>query len=231
VARLVGAPPGYVGFEQGGQLTEAIRRRPGRVVLFDEVEKAHPEVLQILLAVLDEGRLSDSRGHGVSFSESIIIMTSNLGTDAKARVGFGAETSVDERILREASQLMPPELWGRIQEKLVFEALSDEQLFEITRQIARESSERLRVDRGIRFDLDARAIRYLIEHGGHDARLGARPLRSVFARFVEGPIARRILEGRLHADETVSVSVRDPGGLSFSISDTGETLSSRPMLA
>ena len=231
VARLVGAPPGYVGFEQGGQLTEAIRRRPGRVVLFDEVEKAHPEVLQILLAVLDEGRLSDSRGHGVSFSESIIIMTSNLGTDAKARVGFGTETSVDERILREASQLMPPELWGRIQEKLVFEPLSDEQLFEITRQIARESSERLRADRGIRFDLDARAIRYLIEHGGHDARLGARPLRSVFARFVEGPIARRILEGRLHADEMVSVSVRDPGGLCFSISDTGETLSSRPMLA
>lgn len=230
VARLIGAPPGYVGFEQGGQLTDAIRRRPGRVVLFDEVEKAHPEVLQVLLTILDEGRLTDSKGHGVSFSESIIILTSNLGSEAKPRMGFSGSHPDDEPVLREAAKMMPPELWGRIQDKVVFSPLTDEQLFEITRQIARDSSARLLAERGIRFELDAKAVRFLLEHGGHDLRLGARPLRSVFARHVEAPIARRILEGRIHADEQVTVSVRPEGGLSFLITSTGESLSTRPMV-
>jgi ATP-dependent Clp protease ATP-binding subunit ClpC len=231
IARLIGAPPGYVGFEEGGQLTEAIRRRPGRVVLFDEVEKAHPEVLQILLSILDEGRLTDSRGHGVSFSESIIVLTSNLGADAKGRVGFDADDGAEARVLREAARAMPPELWGRIDDKLVFSPLDEEQMFAIARSVARASSRRLHAERGIRFELDAAAIRYLLENGGHDPQLGARPLRAVFSRFVEGPIARRILEGRLHADEEVAVTVRPGGGLCFSISETGESLSTRPMVS
>jgi len=230
VARLVGAPPGYVGFEQGGQLTEAIRRRPGRVVLFDEVEKAHPEVLQLLLTVLDEGRLTDSHGHGVSFSESIVVMTSNLGSDAKSPVGFGDTASFESRVLEEAARTMPPELWGRIRDKLVFPRLDEQQLFQVTRQLAQASSDRLHAERGIRFEIDNATIRYLLEHGGRDPALGARPLRDVLSRLVEGPIARRILEGRLHADERVDVTVRPEGGLCFTISGTGESLSSRPRI-
>ncbi len=229
VARMVGAPPGYVGHEDGGQLTEAIRRRPGRVVLFDEVEKAHPDVLQVLLSVLDEGRLTDSRGHGVSFSQSIIIMTSNLGADAKAPVGFGGSSDRQDHILREAARMMPPELWGRIQEKLVFSALRDEELFEVTRRLSQQSSERLAAERGITFGLDAKAVRYVLENGGYDEAYGVRPLRSTLSRMIEGPIARRILEGRLHANEHVDVSTRPEGGLRFSVSETGESLSTRPV--
>lgn len=236
VARLVGAPPGYVGFDAGGQLTEAVRRRPACVLLFDEVEKAHREVLQVFLQILDEGRLTDGRGRSVSFAETIVVMTSNLGADlAKSKpLGFdpsdrsAARERAEKAILEEARRRLAPELWARIEERLVFHPLGSEEVREIARRLAAASSERLFKERGIRFELDAAAIDFLIEQGGFDAAHGARPMRQVLARIVEAPIAARILEGRLHADEQVLVSTSARGGLTFLVGEDRTSLSQRP---
>ncbi|MCA9550203.1 MAG: ATP-dependent Clp protease ATP-binding subunit [Myxococcales bacterium] len=233
VARLVGSPPGYVGHDAGGQLTEAVRRKPGRVVLFDELEKAHPDVLQVLLQIMDEGRLTDARGRTVSFAETIIIMTSNLGSDLaknRPRIGFGGEAEQQEalhnQILERAREGLAPELWGRIEDRLVFGPLSRAEARRICLLLAQASSRRLTRSRGISYDLDERALEFVLEQGGYDARLGARPMRHVLSRLVEAPIAARILEGRLHADEHVEVSTRAGGGLIFLVGD--DSLSQRP---
>ena len=231
-ARLVGAPPGYVGHDAGGQLTEAVRRQPGRVVLFDELEKAHPDVLQILLQILDDGRLTDGHGRTVSFADCIIIMTSNLGADlhkAARPIGFGEdnESAGQGRILEAARGSLAPELWGRIEEKIVFHPLRPAEIRRITRLLASDSSARLERERGITYELDDKAIDFLIVQGGHDLRLGARPMRQVLARLIEAPIAQRILEGRLRADERVRVSTRRNGALIFVVED-GTSLSQRP---
>ncbi len=231
VARLVGAPPGYVGHDAGGQLTEAVRRRPGSVILFDEIEKAHREVLQLLLQILDEGRLTDSHGRTVSFAETIVLMTSNLGADgaAKKRIGFGDgdREDLEARILDGAKAGLPPELWGRIEERLVFLPLSREEVKQIARLLAAESSQRLSRERGITYDLDELAIEFVLDEGGFDASFGARPMRHALARIVEAPIASRILEGRIFADEHVLVSTRADGTLVFLVGDT--SLSQRPL--
>ena len=234
VARLVGAPPGYVGHETGGELTEAIRRRPGRVVLFDEIEKAHGDVLQLLLQILDEGRLTDARGRGATFSESIVILTSNLGADTIGQpspIGFGRRLSDDHeaygaRILEEARARLPPELWGRLEERLVFLPLTRDDARAVCGLLAGDSSQRLERERGITFELDEPATEFVLEEGGFDPDLGARPMRQVLSRIVEGPIAGRILEGRLHAGEHVQVTVRREGGLLFMVG--GASLSQRP---
>jgi len=233
VARLVGAPPGYVGHDAGGQLTEAVRKRPGRVVLFDELEKAHQDVMQVLLQILDEGRLSDGKGRTVSFSETIIVLTSNLGADlakARGRIGFAGEedqkSAIENQILERAQQGLAPELWGRIEERLVFAPLSKPEAKRICLLLAQDSSRRLSKQRGISYDLDEDALDFILAQGGYDARLGARPMRHVLSRLIEGPIAARILEGRLHADEHVQVSTRDTGSLIFRVDD--DSLSQRP---
>ena len=235
VSRLIGSPPGYVGHDSGGQLTEAVRQRPGRVILFDEIEKAHASVLQVLLQVLDEGRLTDGRGRSVSFEDTIIIMTSNAGADLaklKPRLGFGgssdAEDDLDQQILDNAKRHLSPELWGRIQERLVFRPLNTEEIRAIARLLAADSSRRLFKERGIQYQLDEHAVDFLLEQGGFDVKLGARPMRHVLARIVEAPIAARILEGRLHADETVWVSTRENGGLAFLVGEDLTSLSQRP---
>jgi ATP-dependent Clp protease ATP-binding subunit ClpC len=235
VSRLVGAPPGYVGYDAGGQLTEAVRRLPGRVILFDEIEKAHRDVLQLLLQILDDGRLTDSHGRTVSFAETIVIMTSNLGADgdAKRPIGFGGSADArrvayDEQVLDRAKKRLSPELWGRIEEKLVFAPLTRDEVKDIARMLSAESSRRLTVERGITYELDDDAIDYLLDAGGFDLSLGARPMRQLLARIVEGPIAARILEGRLHADEHVVVSARGRGGLAFLVGEERVSLSQRP---
>jgi ATP-dependent Clp protease ATP-binding subunit ClpC len=235
VARLIGAPPGYVGHDSGGQLTEEIRKRPARVILFDEVEKAHRDVLLLFLQILDDGRLTDSHGRSVSFSETIIIMTSNLGSQeirSQRRIGFGKEEDVSENIcaivLNEAQNQLAPELWARIEEPLVFAPLSIDEVCEVTRRLARASSDRLKKERGIHYELDEDAIEYLVHQGGFDAKLGARPMRHVLSRIVEAPIAARILEGRLHADECVTVSTTEQGTLAFLVGHDLESLSQRP---
>ncbi|MBI2378028.1 MAG: ATP-dependent Clp protease ATP-binding subunit [Deltaproteobacteria bacterium] len=238
VARLVGAPPGYVGHDAGGQLSEAIRRRPSCVLLLDEIEKAHREVLQIFLQVLDEGRVTDGRGNAVSFAETIIVMTSNVGSevfDESRSIGFGgAEGSLEgreRRVLEAAKRALAPELFGRVEDRLVFGPLSREEAREVARRLAKASSDRLSSERGIAFTLDDGALEYLVRQGGFDARFGARPMRQVLSRIIEAPIASRILEGRIHAGEHVLVTTRENGGLVFQACSGDErmSLSQRPM--
>ncbi len=232
-ARLIGAPPGYVGHDAGGQLTEAVRRQPGRVVLFDELEKAHPDVLQVLLQILDDGRLTDGHGRTVSFADCLVVMTSNLGADLhKAGRGIGFVSARpaadhDRRILEAARSALAPELWGRIDERIVFRPLTPTDVRRVARLLAADSSRRLNHERGITYELDDKAIDFLVVQGGHDLRLGARPMRQVLARLIEAPIAQRILEGRLRADERVRVSTRRDGSLIFVVED-GTSLSQRP---
>ena len=232
-ARLVGAPPGYIGHDAGGQLTEAVRRQPGRVVLFDELEKAHPDVLHVLLQILDDGRLTDGHGRTVSFADCLVIMTSNLGADlhkTERGIGFASARPTanrDARILEAAKGALAPELWGRIDERIVFRPLTSTDVRRVARLLAADSSERLNHERGITYELDDKAIDFLVVQGGHDLRLGARPMRQVLARLIEAPIAQRILEGRLRADERVRVSTRKDGSLIFVVED-GTSLSQRP---
>ena len=223
VSRLVGAPPGYVGHERGGELTEAVRRRPGRVVLFDEIEKAHPEVQALLLGLLDEGALRDAQGRRHVFSESIIVMTSNAGCgDLRPVIGFETRTDDEASLLERARKGFPPELWGRIADKLVFRALGRDELLQISSRIAQASERRLSMERGISFGLDPAAARFVAEQCGE---AGARALRAAFERLVEGPIARKIMEARIHAGDHVEVRGA-PGGLRFFVDD--QSLSRRP---
>jgi ATP-dependent Clp protease ATP-binding subunit ClpC len=232
VSRLIGAPPGYVGFDQGGQLTEPIRRRPYQVVLLDEVEKAHPDVLNLLLQLFDEGRLTDGRGRAVDFSNALVIMTSNLGAevfrDQQARpargIGFAgvdASAVVDQgrkdladKVLASARQHFTPELWNRIDERVVFLPLERAQVARIARLQLIDSSRRLSGEGEIRLDVDDAVIEFLIERGGFDPLLGARPMRQTIQRLIEGEVARLILHGDARRGMTVKVRVVD-GALSF----------------
>jgi ATP-dependent Clp protease ATP-binding subunit ClpC len=216
VARLVGAAPGYVGHGEGGQLTEAVRRRPASVVVLDEIEKAHRDVLMLLLQVLEEGRLTDGRGRQVDFAGTVVILTSNLGAEAAARpaaaLGFGAAARVapaEARALAAARAALAPELWNRLDERLVFEPLSREALSRIARLLLAESSKRLTEERRIAFTASDAAVALLLDEAGADPALGARPLRGAIQRLVEAPIAERILAGGISAGSSLAVDVRD----------------------
>jgi ATP-dependent Clp protease ATP-binding subunit ClpC len=227
VARFIGSPPGYVGHEQGGQLTEAVRRRPYQIVLLDEVEKAHRDVLQILLQLLDDGRLTDGRGRTVDFSNTVVVMTSNLGSEHYDRrrgpIGFGlaAEGAADpavpdrdwERIVDEvlttARRAMPIELWNRIEERMVFEPLSRAQIREVARLLVRQSSDRLAAEKNISFTATEAALEHLIDHGGFDPLLGARPMRTTIQRLIEGPVAEQILLQRVREGDALRVDCVD----------------------
>ncbi len=192
VARLIGSPPGYVGYENGGQLTESIRRRPASVVLLDEIEKAHREVLLVLLQVLEDGRLTDGRGRTVDFSASAIVMTSNLGSECYRRSRSPAVSTIQAL----ARSRLPPELWNRIDEVLCYAPLAESELAAIVARIAVESSRRLQAERGISFEIDASVVAQVL-HSEPDRSLGARPLRRAFERLVESPLATEIVSGRL----------------------------------
>jgi ATP-dependent Clp protease ATP-binding subunit ClpB len=189
VARLVGAPPGYVGYEEGGQLTEAVRRRPYSVVLLDEIEKAHAEVFDVLLQILDDGRLTDGQGRTVDFRNAVVIMTSNLRSEDELRAVFR------------------PEFLNRVDEVVVFESLTREQLAEIVELQLHRLEERL-ADRGIRIELTDAAKDFLAE-AGWDPTYGARPLKRAIQRLVENPLAMRLLDGELADGETVRVDLAD----------------------
>jgi ATP-dependent Clp protease ATP-binding subunit ClpC len=215
VAKLVGAPPGYVGYGEGGQLTEPVRRRPASVVLLDEVEKAHRDVLLLLLQVLDEGRLTDGRGRHIDFSNTVVILTSNLGAQAfgkaAAAVGFGSSatgsTTQGQKALELARAAMPPELWNRIDERLVFTPLDQAEIARIAHLMLNESSERLQAEKGIRYAADEAVVSHLIAHGGFDLALGARPMRQTVQRLIEGPLAERILSGDFDRGDAVQVVI------------------------
>lgn len=208
VARLIGAPPGYVGYEEGGTLTEAVRRRPYQVVLFDEVEKAHPDVFNVLLQVLDDGRLTDGQGRTVDFRNTMIIMTSNLGADRLAAMPDGATVdSVREQVMEVVRASFRPEFLNRIDEVLLFTRLARESMKGIV-DIQLGRLRKMLADRDIKLALDDSALAWLAETG-YDPVYGARPLKRVIQRSLQNPLANRILEGRIKDGDVVIVSAKD----------------------
>ncbi|MEZ4301933.1 MAG: ATP-dependent Clp protease ATP-binding subunit [Polyangiaceae bacterium] len=219
LARLVGAPPGYVGHEAGGQLTEAVRRRPYQVVLLDEIEKAHRDVLLAFLQVLDEGHMTDGRGRKVDFTNTVIVLTSNLGSaEAGAaarerRVGFGQtdgapRAQISKVMLAAARAALAPELYNRIDEVLCYEPLTRDEVAEIARRMLAELGRSLE-KRGIRLDVEPAAVFALLDAGGFDLTLGARPIRRALARLVEAPLAEMILRGELSEGAVALIDAED----------------------
>jgi ATP-dependent Clp protease ATP-binding subunit ClpB len=214
VARLLGAPPGYVGFEEGGQLTEAVRRRPYSVILFDEIEKAHPDVFNVFLQILDDGRLTDGQGRTVDFKNTIVIMTSNVGShrilDYKGSFSGADYAVMRATVLDELRQHFRPEFLNRVDEVIVFHALTEEQLAEIVDiQLAR-LRQRL-AERRISLVLSEAAKRHIVKVG-YDPNYGARPLKRTIQKEVETPLGRKILAGDIHDGETVEVGIDDARG-------------------
>jgi ATP-dependent Clp protease ATP-binding subunit ClpC len=209
VARMIGAPPGYVGHEDGGQFTEAVRKRPYCLILLDEIEKAHRDVLQILLQVLDYGRLTDGKGRAIVFENTVIVMTSNLGSDMRSlssprrRVGFSAgedepdKDRICESILGAAREALAPELWNRIDEPLVFAPLTRQEVGEIAMLMLNRLSKQLETEQGVSLEVGEGAVDTLIAAGGFDPELGARPMRRTIQRLIEGPVAKMVLSSEV----------------------------------
>jgi ATP-dependent Clp protease ATP-binding subunit ClpB len=226
VSRLVGAPPGYVGYEEGGQLTEAVRRRPYQVVLLDEIEKAHPDVFNVLLQVLDDGRLTDSQGRTVDFKNTVIIMTSNIGSQVIAASGVRpGDTEAYEAMKRQVTDALRlqfrPEFLNRIDEVIVFHALTDADLAAIVDLLLADLQRRL-ATQDLVLELTP-AARALIAREGHDPTFGARPLKRTIQRLVENPLAKALIEGRFKPGQAIVVDA-DPVGTTLVFSADGEAL-------
>jgi ATP-dependent Clp protease ATP-binding subunit ClpC len=213
VSRLVGSPPGYVGYEEGGQLTEQVRRKPYSVVLFDEIEKAHPDVWNMLLQILEEGKLTDNIGRVVNFRNTIILMTSNVGSDTikkQSTMGFSPITDENsyermrEKIMDEAKKTFRPEFLNRIDDVIVFRSLTKPDLIQILDLEINKVMERLK-NKNIKLTLDEKAKDFLVEKG-YDPNYGARPMRRSVERFLEDPLAEEILKGNLHENEPIQVT-------------------------
>ena len=212
VSRLIGAPPGYVGYDEGGQLTEAVRRKPYSVVLFDEIEKAHADVLNVLLQVLDDGRITDGQGRTVDFRNTIIILTSNLGSDILIE-GIGDDGEIKEDAKREVKELlqqvMRPEFLNRLDEIVLYKPLTEENLIDITRLLMKGLEKRL-AERNLKLSVTERAYAYITEHGS-DVRFGARPLRRYIQTHVETAIARCILRDNIAPGTLITVDADENG--------------------
>lgn len=231
ISRLVGAPPGYVGHDAGGQLTESVRRRPYQVVLLDEIEKAHRDVLEGFLGVFDEGRLTDGRGRTVDFTNTVILLTSNIGAEIsptassnRTRIGFGSrvrstseatnreETSREiaryqEAVTDAARKALPPELFNRLDEVLAFAPLTREDVAEVARRILATLAKDLETSRGVKLDASPAAIDALLDAGGFDPEMGARPMRRAIGRHIEAPIAEMLLKGELRRGDVALIEV------------------------
>ena len=214
VSRLIGSPPGYVGYEEGGQLTEAVRRKPYCVVLFDEIEKAHPDVFNILLQILEEGKLTDSFGRQVDFRNTVILLTSNVGSEAlrkQGTIGFTPPTEqhdydkMREKILDEAKKAFRPEFLNRLDDVIVFRSLTKPDLIEILTLEVRKVMDRLK-HKNVRIELDDKAKEFLAAKG-FDPLYGARPMRRAVERFLEDPLAEDIIRGNLHENDPILVTV------------------------
>ena len=225
VSKLIGSPPGYVGYEEGGQLTEKVKRNPYSVVLLDEIEKAHPDLFNILLQVFEEGHLTDGLGNRVNFKNTILIMTSNIGArhmQKKASLGFQSadakeiSRSVNDMVLSEVKRIFNPEFINRIDETIVFEALSDADLEQITRLLVAQLNDHLG-DRQLRVTLAPDALRWIIDQTCKDRSYGARPLRRAIQRYVEDPLSEELIRGRLK-DGHIEVGLND-GALTYRTAD------------
>ncbi len=210
VARLIGAPPGYVGYEEGGALTEAVRRRPYQVILFDEIEKAHPDVFNVLLQVLDDGRLTDGQGRTVDFRNTLIIMTSNLGSEYLVNQPEGEDSDqVREQVMEIVRAHFRPEFLNRVDEIILFHRLKRDQMGRIV-DIQLKRLHKLLADRKIALELDDKAKQWLGEKG-YDPAYGARPLKRVIQKYVQDPLAEMLLAGKIHDGETVKISAGKDG--------------------
>jgi ATP-dependent Clp protease ATP-binding subunit ClpC len=221
VSRLIGAPPGYVGYEEGGQLTEAVRRRPYRVILLDEIEKAHPEVFNTLLQILDDGRLTDGHGHTVDFKNTVVIMTSNAGAELikrEMRLGFAVPKDeakarkqsyeeMKEKVMAEVRKLFRPEFLNRLDDTIVFHELSEAQLRQIVELMVKDLQKRL-AERKVMLEITEKAKSWLAKVG-FDPIYGARPLRRAVERYVENPLSAKILGGEFKEGDTVTVDLAD----------------------
>ena len=217
VSRLLGAPPGYVGYEEGGKLTEAVRRKPYSVILFDEIEKAHPDVFNVLLQMLEEGRLTDSKGHQVDFKNTVIILTSNIGQRMivdQGPMGFMAredrEANYDkmkDTVLDALKKEFRPEFLNRIDETIVFHPLSDKELKEITGLILSDVQKQMKTqEMGLEITDAAKEI---VAKEGFEPKFGARPLRRAVQRLIENPLSNDIIEGKFKAGDKVKADVKD----------------------
>ena len=213
VARLIGAPPGYVGYEEGGRLTEAVRRRPFTVVLLDEIEKAHPDVFNVLLQLLDDGRLTDGHGRTVSFANAVVVMTSNLGSDTVQKMARESHEDLKLALQEQLTEHFRPEFINRIDEVLVFRALQRDQIQAIVRIQVERLRQRL-AERNLVLELSDEAIEF-VGNAGYDPDYGARPLRRVLRNDLENPLAQALLEGKFLPGQTIRVDCGE-GGLRFS---------------
>ncbi|MCX4362212.1 MAG: AAA family ATPase, partial [Clostridia bacterium] len=212
VSKLIGSAPGYVGFEEGGQLTEKVRRKPYSVVLFDEIEKAHPEVFNILLQILDDGVLTDSHGRKVDFKNTIIIMTSNIGASeikATSKLGFGAQSSLDDyENMRQAQmqalkRTLKPEFINRIDDIIIFRPLQDEDMTKIITVMTASLKKRL-ADKDINIEVSDKAMKLIVEKGANK-EYGARPLRRALQRMIEDELSERILKGEFAIGDRIDI--------------------------
>jgi ATP-dependent Clp protease ATP-binding subunit ClpC len=219
VSRLVGAPPGYVGYEEGGQLTERVRRRPYSVILLDEVEKAHPDVFNMLLQIMEEGRLTDSFGRHVDFRNTVLIMTSNIGADlikGGGGFGFGKKTdssdfeSIKGILMKEIERFFRPEFINRLDDVIVFRPLTKDDLITIVEYEASKVSKRLALQ-GITLELDQKAKDFLIDKG-YNPDFGARPLRRAIGTYIEDPLSEMMLQGDFKAPSKITVTRKDAEG-------------------
>jgi ATP-dependent Clp protease ATP-binding subunit ClpC len=233
VSRLIGAPPGYVGYEDAGQLTESVRRRPYQVVLFDEIEKAHPDVFNTLLQLLDDGRLTDGQGHTVDFRNTVVIMTSNVGTEhvRQQRIGLvrghdkAAEEQARERVNEALREAFRPEFLNRIDDIIVFSPLTEQELTLIVELQVKEVAERVR-EQGMLLELTPAARKLLVREGYHPS-YGARPLRRTVQRMVETPLSRALLKGDFKAGDSILVDV-EGNALTFSKRETLQLNEKKP---
>jgi len=207
VSRLIGAPPGYVGYEEGGYLTEAVRRNPYSVILFDEIEKAHPDVFNVLLQLLDDGRLTDSQGRTVDFKNTIVIMTSNLGSQFLKERGVASEEEITRRMMDALRSFFRPEFLNRVDETIVFRFLSREDILKIVDLQVEAVNERL-AERNLSLRLTASARSAFVEHG-YSADFGARPLKRLIQKWLLDPLARLVIEGTVADGDTIQVDWKE----------------------
>jgi ATP-dependent Clp protease ATP-binding subunit ClpB len=203
VARMIGAPPGYVGYEEGGQLTEAVRRRPYSVVLFDEIEKAHGDVFNVLLQILDDGRLTDSKGRTVDFKNTVLIMTSNLGS-REIQAAEGDEKQVRDAVLQELQSHFKPEFLNRIDDVVIFHQLSREQIGKII-DVQLERLRHMLAEKNIVLELD-KSAKDLLMREGYDPSYGARPLKRAIQTYIQNPLAVKLLQGEVQPGQVIKLS-------------------------
>lgn len=207
-AKLIGAPPGYVGYDDAGQLTEKVKRKPYSIILFDEIEKAHPDVFNILLQVLDDGKLTDSQGNVVSFQNTIIIMTSNAGSNVNTNsIGFDKKTVDNNKIEENLKQVFRPEFLNRIDEIIVFDSLTKTELLQIVELMLKDTVKAL-ADKNISLNVSENAKDFILEKGTN-LKYGARPLRRAIQRYVEDEISEMILKGDVHDGQTINVDIEN----------------------